>query len=72
MAGLRVAKIDPLDVLALIGLGLLSWGLWWIWPPLAPLVVGTLILVAVVYRARQVNVMKEDKGDGGKPRREVS
>lgn len=42
-----VSSVDRLDGLALVGLALLNWGLWWIWPPLAPLVTGLVILAAV-------------------------
>ena len=43
--------MDRFDLLALLGLGLLAWGLWAIYEPLAPLVVGGLILFAVLQRA---------------------
>lgn len=45
--------MDRFDVLAVVGLVLLAVGLGAIYWPLAPLVAGTLILVAVVYKARQ-------------------
>lgn len=48
-------SLDTLDVLALIGLALLALGLAGIWWPLAPLVVGALILAGVVYRATRPN-----------------
>lgn len=42
---------DALDVVAAAGLGLLAWGLWSISPPLAPTVIGALLLAGVVWRA---------------------
>lgn len=38
--------VDARDTLFFVGLGLMAWGLWWIWPPLAPTLCG---LVLVVY-----------------------
>lgn len=46
-------SVDRHDILALAGLALMAWGLWWVWPPLAPLVLGTLFLLAANYNAWQ-------------------
>lgn len=38
-------NFDRADLVALVGLGLLTWGLYLVYPPLAP-IVGGLILIA--------------------------
>lgn len=40
------------DALALVGLALIGVGLWLIYPPVALIVVGALLLVGAVYGAR--------------------
>lgn len=30
-------------VIPILGLGLIAWGLWWVYPPVAPVVVGGLL-----------------------------
>lgn len=42
--------IDRFDLLALVALGLIAWGLAAIYWPLAPLVTGGLLLAGLVYR----------------------
>lgn len=44
-------SVDRHDILAAAGLALLNWGLWMIWPPLAPTVTGILLLGAANYAA---------------------
>ena len=39
-----LAAVGATDVMALVGLGLLGAGLWMVWPPLALMVVGGLLL----------------------------
>ena len=43
--------MDRYDVMVLLGLGLLAGGLWWIYPPLALVVPGALVLIAGVVGA---------------------
>jgi hypothetical protein len=38
-------RVDATDLLAVVGLGTLGAGLWMIWPALALIVVGSLLLV---------------------------
>lgn len=49
---MRRLHIAPADGLAIGGLLLLAIGLWWVYPPAAPIVVGLLLLVASVRLAR--------------------
>jgi len=44
MEGDGRAAVGAPDVMALAGLGLLGAGLWMVWPPLALMVVGGLLL----------------------------
>lgn len=46
-------KIDAHDLGAALGLCLMSVGLWWIWPPVALVVVGLILLLASVSGARR-------------------
>lgn len=46
---MKLPKVDGLDALAGLGLGLLASGLWMIWAPLAPTVIGALLLAGVVW-----------------------
>ena len=45
--------VDRTDLLHSIvtvsALGLIGWGCWLAWPPLAPLAIGVLLLAAVIY-----------------------
>jgi hypothetical protein len=43
-----VAEIGPREALGLAGMALLAVGLWMAWPPLAPIVLGLLLLAAGV------------------------
>lgn len=36
------------DTIAIVGLGTLFGGLWWIWPPIALVVLGIVLLAGVV------------------------
>lgn len=47
--------VTEADVIAVVGLGLLGWGLWMAWPPLAPTVTGVLLIVAGVRLGRNVS-----------------
>ena len=60
--------VDRYDLATGIGLALVNGGLWQIYPPLAPLVTGVLILAAVAYgiveRNRKVTHGSVDESDG--------
>lgn len=43
--------IDANDVVALVGLGLLGYGLWWVYWPLAFIVPGVLLLMVAMASA---------------------
>lgn len=45
--------VDRYDAVALVGLAGVTWGLWWIWPPLAPLIIGVILLLAGSWQAGQ-------------------
>ena len=45
-------NVDLYDILVLAGLVSLAVGLWWIWPPLALVVVGALLLIGGVVGAK--------------------
>lgn len=47
----RAAVRLGLDVLALVGLVLVGVGLWAIWPPVALIAVGSLLLAGAVFAA---------------------
>lgn len=48
----RPSRIDPLDLVALVGLVLLSGGIWWIYKPAALIVVGVVLLFYAFFIAR--------------------
>jgi hypothetical protein len=39
-------KLDRFDVLTVVGLGMVSAGLWWVYPPVALIVCGALLMAA--------------------------
>lgn len=43
-------NIDARDVASLVGLGLVAGGLWFVWPPLAAIVPGALIVYVTMLR----------------------
>jgi hypothetical protein len=49
-AALRRVAGDPRDAIFLVGLGLLFWGAWEVWQPLAPLVVGGVLAFSTMPR----------------------
>ena len=44
-------RVDANDVLGLIGLGLLAYGLWWVWWPLTFSVPGAILLLLAMVGA---------------------
>ncbi|UIK04897.1 hypothetical protein [Neorhizobium galegae] len=50
---MRKLTPDLTDFAGVLGLGLVSYGVWKIYPPAAFIVVGTLIIVAAVAMARR-------------------
>lgn len=50
--------MDRYDVLAVVGIGLLGYGLWQIYPPLALIVTGVLVLAAAVLGSRAATIKR--------------
>lgn len=48
-----VAEVGARELFALAGVSLLAFGLWMAWPPLAPMVVGVLLLAASALPGRK-------------------
>lgn len=42
------SRVDSVDVLVGLGLGMLFWGLWWMWPAVALVVCGGLLFLVGV------------------------
>lgn len=46
----KIARhIDGNDVLAVVGIALLGVGLWWVYPPVALIVVGSLLVKLAIW-----------------------
>ncbi len=46
-----IKRIDGNDILILIGFGLTGYGIYLIWPPLTPLILGALMLIIGLFGA---------------------
>lgn len=49
------------DTLAVVGLGLIAWGLGWMYLPLAPVSVGAALVLIAVLGARRSKRLREDE-----------
>ena len=46
-----IKRIDGNDIFILIGFGLIGYGIYLIWPPLTPLILGALMLIIGIFGA---------------------
>ena len=46
-----IKRIDGVDILILLGFGLIGYGIYLIWPPLTPLILGALMLIIGLFGA---------------------
>lgn len=54
-------KPDLIDAITVFALGLIGWGLWWIYAPLGPLAVGIVVLLLALRRAMIAAMAEAEK-----------
>jgi hypothetical protein len=51
-------KVDGNDLFIIIGFGLVGYGIYLIWPPLTPLILGALMLIIGLFGALRKGAIK--------------
>ncbi len=53
-----IKRIDGIDILILLGFGLVGYGIYLMWPPLTPLILGALMLIIGLFGALRKGASK--------------
>lgn len=59
---MRLREVSGGDLLALVGLAMVGYGLWQIWPPLSWIVMGGVALWVALLLARKAQLSKDQEG----------